>query len=134
CLSLLVIFCLFKKLTARSLSEWIKLLPQITHPRFFVPAAAFFGTLIFMTKSGLSCPARYLGPFYTFLLAPVLAGFSLTPVLRNVFWKRFGNLVFGVSGLLLVISPARPLWPALTVLTPINAEQSSRPFWQRAWT
>jgi hypothetical protein len=49
---------------------------------------------------------------------------------RNRWWKWAGLAVFALAAMLLVISPARPLWPATTVLSKFDAK--SHPALERA--
>jgi hypothetical protein len=49
-------------------------------------------------------------------------------------WWFAGLGVFLLAGLLLVISPARPLWPAVTVLRALRADQSPHRLVKRAWS
>jgi hypothetical protein len=53
---------------------------------------------------------------------------------RRRWWSFAGAAVFLLAGLLLVVSPARPLWPAVAVLRALGAEHSTRLLGRRAWT
>ncbi len=97
--------------------------------------AAWVACAIFMAQSGLSCPARYLAPFYALLLAPFIIGASFGDGPGGkLFWKSAGVGVFGLAALLVVITPSRPLWPAMSVLRALGADRSSHPLVRRAWT
>jgi hypothetical protein len=102
--------------------------------KWAVPLAAWAGLGIFMTQSGLSCPARYLAPFYPFLIAPLLAGNAREmDWIWGKRWKWAGGMVFLLAGLLIVLCPPRPLWPAVTVLRILGADKSAQPLVKRAW-
>jgi hypothetical protein len=102
--------------------------------KWLVPLGAWAGTLVFMAQTGLSCPARYLLPFYPLLIGPVLAGNgALSQMLRRNWWRWLGIAVFAVAGVLTILTPPRPLWPALTICKALGADQSTRPMVRRAW-
>lgn len=98
-----------------------------------VPLGAWAGIGVFMVRVGISGPARYLLPFYILLLAPLLAGAAAGSVFRKRLWRSAGFAVFAVAALLLVVSPARPLWPAVTVLQAMDANSSDHRLIRRLW-
>lgn len=103
--------------------------------RWLVWLATCAAVLVFMTQSGLACPARYLSPFYALLIAPVLAGDgALLRWLRGRSWRMASLAVFALATVVLILSPTRPLWPAVTVLKAFGADKSSQPLVKRAWT
>jgi hypothetical protein len=119
----------------------------VVRPRAFFLASRFFryeslvsfaawgGAGVLMATSGLNCPGRYFAPFYVVLLAPLLTASSIVDgnALRTK-WFRIGTLgVFLLSGLLLVLTQARPLWPARTILRGLGAEHSTSPILTRAY-
>jgi len=99
-----------------------------------IPLAAFAGMLIFMAQTGTSGAARYLLPFYPLLAAPLIAGAGVGELFRKQGWQRLGLLVFASAGLLLILSPARPLWPARTVLSALQAADAEGGWRKRAWS
>ncbi len=103
-------------------------------PAWLVPAGAWLVTLYFFTQSGLGCPARYLAPSYLLLLAPVLRLKRATDLLDRPWWRCLALFGFALAALVLVASPARPLFPAQTILRALNADSSPSPFLQRIWT
>src|SRR5204863_4444994 len=96
-------------LVVKRRSLWWAQIRSLQWHQLLIPLAAWAGVVIFMAGSGLSCPARYLAPFYILLLAPLLWAGAI---------PRCGAVlgVFILAAMLLVVSPARPLWPAVTVL------------------
>lgn len=94
---------------------------------------AWLSTLFFMSQSGLSGAVRYLAPFYFVLAAPLLwgNGHRALPVRR--WWRVAATAVFALAAVLLVLNPARPLWPARTVLSALGAENARGPVVRRAW-
>lgn len=99
-----------------------------------VGAAGWVAVLVFMAQSGLTGAVRYLAPYNVLLLAPLLALAGQERVVRAVWWQRGCGLVFTLAALLLVLNPGRPLWPAVTVLRHLGAENSSHHLVRRAWT
>ena len=98
-----------------------------------IALAAIGGAFIFMAKSGFYAPARYLIPFYLFVLAPLLATASASTLTRQRWWRVLALATFFMAALLLILSPARPLWPATKILRALHADQSPKPLLQRAW-
>ena len=91
-----------------------------------IALAAIGGAFIFMAKSGLYAPARYLIPFYLFVLAPLLATTSASALTRQRWWRALALATFFMAALLLILSPARPLWPATKILRALHADQSPK--------
>jgi hypothetical protein len=107
---------------------------RVFEVRWLVPLTAAMASAVFMTQSGLACPARYLAPFYAVLIAPILAGDgALLRLLRRPWWRCISVLVFALAAVPVIISPARPLWPAVTILKALGADKSPRPMVKRAW-
>jgi hypothetical protein len=94
----------------------------------------WLGLGIVLLRLGLYGSARYLLPFYFLLIVPALSGPAVAEIFRGRSWRLAGLAVFGSALLLLLVSPPRPLWPAMTVLQKLGADQSSDPLVRRAWT
>ena len=107
-------------------------LRTLFQPHWLVPLATWMAMGVFMAKSGLHCPERYLSPFYALLLAPILAG-DIGQLLRRAWWRRVGLTVFLLAGLLAVLIPGRPLLPVVPILRALGASQSSHRLMTRAW-
>jgi hypothetical protein len=124
--------------------QWWARLRRLRLYQWFVPLGAWAGAGIFMAQSGLSCPARYLAPFYVPMVAPLLVAASLTRKSSGdradleahaPAWFNLGSVgVFVLAGLLVIVTPARPLWPAVTLLRAMGAERASNRWVRRAWT
>jgi hypothetical protein len=107
-----------------------------------VPLGVLAALGVFMMQCGLSGFARFLGPYYVLLAAPLLAGKSAADLVpsacrtgRRANWfKVAGAGVFALALLPLVLSPARPLWPASAVLAALGGPHSSHPLVRRAAT
>ncbi len=77
-----------------------------------VRLAPWLSSLCLMVKLGLAGVQRYLAPYYPLLLAGLLLGPGHEGLIRRRWWRAGASVVFGLTALLLVLSPARPLWPA----------------------
>ena len=133
-LSVLLLIVLIHRIISSSRGQWTLVPRQLFCYQLLVPVLAWAGTAVFMAKSGLSCPARYLAPFYPLLVAPLLADKASSRLVRSRWWPTAGLGVFFLAGLLLVVCPSRPLWPALPLLRALDAERSCHPLLRRAWT
>jgi hypothetical protein len=76
----------------------------------------------FMAKSGVNAAGRLLAPYYL-LLVPI---FFLNPgnalLVRARWWRATACGILVVAGLLVILSPVRPIWPALTILAKLQKE------------
>lgn len=127
CLSVTVILALRLRVLGKS---------RLTkRPRYqaIVSGAGWLAASVFLTQSGLAGAVRYFGSYYVFLAAPFLAVGGIEFVVRQSWWRRCAYLVFFLGGLLLVVNPGRPLWPAVPILRSVDAEHSSSHLMQRAW-
>jgi hypothetical protein len=76
--------------------------------------AAMF--LAVMTQGGLAGVARLMTPFYPLVLPVLLTGAGHGDLVRKAWWRAGAFAVFACAAFLLVISPSRPLFPAMTML------------------
>ncbi|MDB6020344.1 MAG: hypothetical protein JWQ04_201 [Pedosphaera sp.] len=83
-------------------------------------AGAVVSVLPFMWVSGSTTTARLLTPYYGLLVPLFLLRQSGDWIRRNTWWRYAGLLVFLIAGLTVIISPARPLWPAGYVLSKLD--------------
>jgi hypothetical protein len=98
-----------------------------------VPLGAWAGVGVFLLRVGISGPARYLLPFYLLLAVPIMAGPLAGRIFQARLWRSAALVVFSLAGLVLILSPQRPLWPATTVLNALDAEHSASPLLNRIW-
>ena len=87
-------------------------------------ACAYVALLAFMVKSGLTTAARLIAPYYALLIPAMLLLPGQEGVTRRRWWQVGAAAVMGLGAVLLVLSPARPLWPANAVLA--GGEKGSR--------
>lgn len=93
---------------------WARVLPRTYAGLILWCAWAALGA--FMLKSGLTTAARLVTPYYGYLLPGLLLVSEGAQVWRQRWWRAGAGVVFGLAGLMVVLSPARPLWPAEAVL------------------
>ena len=74
--------------------------------------APWISLLYAMTKLNLSSGARFLAAYYPLLAMGLLLSPSQALLTRRRWWRSWALFSFGLAALLLVVSPARPLWPA----------------------
>jgi hypothetical protein len=96
--------------------------------------SAFIGLLVFATKTGASGPVRHATPYYALLIPALLMTGSQVRLVGARWWRWVALGNFALAGLVVILSPARPLWPALTVLRSLGADRSEQRLAQRAWT
>lgn len=77
----------------------------------------FVSLLVLLAESNLYPVARLLSPYYGLLLPPLLALAGQESVVRKNWWRVSALAVFLMAAGLLVISPPRPLFPVLTILS-----------------
>jgi hypothetical protein len=83
--------------------------------------APWVALVAYCTKSGMVTGARLISPYYPLLLPGILVIPGATKVVRTAWWRMlvWGNFLLATS--VLVVTPGRPLWPALTVLSRLQA-------------
>jgi len=72
--------------------------------------------LVILTQSRYGALAREVTPFYLPLLPLLLASPAQSQVVRRCWWRGCAWLVFFIAAVLLVVSPARPLFPVQRLL------------------
>ena len=81
----------------------------------------FISLVALLARSDLYPIARVLTPYYALLLAPLLARAGLERLVKKFWWRAAAFTVFVIAAGLLIISPARPLFPVLTILEKARA-------------
>ena len=107
--------------------------PRLTGWQKAVLAAPYVALFFFFAKSGMMTLARLVLPYYPLLLPALLAGAAPARLVRRPWWRRATYLVLALALAALVLTPARPLWPAQTVLARAAAD-SSQPLVKRVKT
>jgi hypothetical protein len=103
------------KFTASSPSLWL----------IAVRWSPVISLLVILTQSRYAALAREVTPYYLPLLPLWLTGAAPAQIVRQRWWRGCAGLVFGIAGLLLVVSPARPLFPMQRLLdSPVISERT----------
>jgi hypothetical protein len=106
CASVAAVFLTREKKSAPAKFSWTAL----------VRCAPWVSLAAVLAAANLSALARVLVPFYALLLPLPLALAGHERLVKTIWWRRAAFAVFAAAGVLLVVSPARPLFPALTIL------------------
>jgi hypothetical protein len=77
--------------------------------------------LALLSQSQVSTISRIMAPYYPLLLPAFLAGPAQAWVVGQRWWRVALALVYLLAALLLVISPPRPLFPAITLFSALHA-------------
>ncbi len=88
--------------------------------RTCVRLAPVVSLVALMTQSHMSFISRLTVPYYALLLPPFLACAGHEMLLKKRWWRAAAFTVFFMGAGLLVLSPARPLFPVLTILGKIQ--------------
>ncbi len=118
-------------------AKWLQWVQHNAIPRglrrwiLFAPWAAL---LAYCVKSGMATGARLISPYYPLLLPLALAGAKQAEVIRRRWWRLMVWLVIGVALPVLVLTPGRPLWPARTILSHLQARNPGNKLISRALT
>jgi len=84
-----------------------------------------------LLESNLSAVARLFTPYYALVIPIVIAGNGHDLMVKKIWWRIAAFLVFVMVATLIVISPARPLFPAQTLLQKFSAGKSESKWFQR---
>ncbi len=96
--------------------------------RFGTLGGAWVALLVYGMKSGMVTPQRLIAPYYPLLLPLLLLPAGHARVIRQTWWRTATALAIMLAGLMLVLSPDRPLWPAKTILAQVaERHPESRP-------
>lgn len=100
--------------------------------RWLALVSPWIALLAYGAKSGMVTPARLIAPYYPLLLPLLLVGAEQAQLVRQRWWRGLTWAVFFLAAAVLVVAPARPLWPAKTILTPLVAAHPDNRLLQRA--
>jgi hypothetical protein len=89
--------------------------------------APWVALVAYSAKSGMVTPGRLIAPYYPLLLPLLIVGTEQAILVRKRWWRLLVWLVFLTAFVVLIVTPARPLWPAQTILTrAVQAKPESR--------
>jgi hypothetical protein len=76
--------------------------------------------LVFGLKAQVvSSSARLINPYYAILMVPLLIPVD-GQLMRRCWWKCLAGAVIAMAAILIIITPARPLWPARHILAELK--------------
>jgi hypothetical protein len=84
--------------------------------RIFLRWSPAIALLALMTQYGLSVFSRILTPYYALLIPILLADGGHGQLVKKRWWRTVTFAVFSIAAGLLIVSPARPLFPVLKIL------------------
>lgn len=100
--------------------SWTRLYRQADSPEGRWRLALLLSPLVslgvFMSRSGIAPAARLIAPYYGLLLPLTLCLTEADAAVKSRWWRGLAWLSFGSAFVALILTPARPLWPAETVL------------------
>ncbi len=77
--------------------------------------------LALLSKSEVDAIGRIIAPYYPLLFPLLLAAPAHEQLVKKTWWRVAAFIVFAMAAGLLIILPARPLFPALTIFQKIYA-------------
>ena len=66
-------------------------------------------------------------------MVPLLKGAVPLDLTRSAWWRKAACGLFLLAALVLILTPPRPLWPAVSILNMLGADHSPNPLVRRAW-
>ncbi len=90
--------------------------------RRFIHLSAWVALLAYCVKSGMATGARLISPYYPLLLPLLLTGAKQAEIVRRRWWIASVWVVVAMAVPVLVLTPARPLWPACTILSRLQRQ------------
>lgn len=94
--------------------------------------ASWIALLAYCGKSGMVTAARLISPYYPLLLPLLLIGAGQAEVIRRRWWRAMTWGVLVLALMVEVLTPARPLWPAQSVLAKALSLHPGQPKLRRA--
>jgi hypothetical protein len=89
-----------------------------------VVSSAVVALAVLMAKFGLGAISRLVAAFYALCIPALLLARSQEAIVRTKWWRCAALLVFFLAAVPVVLSPARPLWPANSLLARADAKNS----------
>jgi len=109
--------------TRQPIPEWV---------RRCALAAPWLALIAYCSKTGMVTAARLVSPYYPLLLPLLLTAAGQREVVRRRWWRGMVCISLLLSLVVVVVTPARPLWPAQTILSKALAAHPDQRVLQRA--
>ncbi len=133
-LSVLLVIVIMVRLLHASRPAWCGWLKSLWRYETLVVIGAWISTAVLFCQMGMSGSGRYLAPFHaTLIVTFLIGGDGIVKIVRQRWFAWAGILVCLIAALPLVLSPSRPLWPALTLLRYFGGDQSNNRIVRKAW-
>ena len=100
-------------------------------PRQAVLAAPFAALLAFFAKSGMMALSRLVSAYYPLLLPAIVCHPGHAALVRRRGWQRGAQAVMLLAIPVVILTPARPLWPVRSFLSRVDALQVPHPWLKR---
>jgi hypothetical protein len=101
--------------------------------RWCVLLGPWGGLLAYCVKSGMVTGARLISPYYPLLLPLLLLAAGQATIVRRKWWRVLAGFTLLLAFSVLVVTPARPLWPAQTILSKALARKPGNRLLERAF-
>ncbi|HEX5223128.1 MAG TPA: hypothetical protein VFZ59_26455 [Verrucomicrobiae bacterium] len=118
------VWAIFKSRRDKTSSQPTGIAPLVRKLALLLPWLAL---IAYGAKSGMVTPGRLIAPYYPLLLPLLIVGTEQAVLVQQRWWRALVWLVFLTAFFVLIVTPARPLWPAQTILTrAVQAKPDSR--------
>ena len=87
--------------------------------------SSWISLAVFLAGTGMVACGRVAAPYYAILLPALIAGPGAARAIRGRVFGLLAAFSFVLAGAIVVLSPARPLWPAASVLQHLRARHDS---------
>jgi hypothetical protein len=84
---------------------------------WLVLLAPWLALVAYCVKSGMVTGARLISPYYPLLLPVLLLGSAQAHVVRTKWWRFSAAVLVALAIPALAVTPARPLFPAITIFS-----------------
>jgi len=98
----------------------------VRSPQRAIMTAAYISLLFFFAKSGMESVSRLVSAYYPLLVPLFLTGPTAIALVRKRWWRYTTGVVLALSFAVVVVTPARPLWPARTVIAQLPPRLANR--------
>ena len=91
--------------------------PRANWPRRAVLATPYVALLFFFAKSGMMTLARLVSAYYPLLIPALICGPAHAVLARRRWWRWSALAAMLLAFAVVVLTPARPLWPVQTIFS-----------------
>jgi hypothetical protein len=98
---------------------------------FWISLAAMMAFLVFCAKTGSEAAPRLAAPYYPMLLIPLLRRPVNERLTRRRWWRSLAVIAAASILPALILTPARPLWPARSILAALVSAHPGSSFLAR---